>query len=156
MNHAGQAMGEPINIGLDFGSLGCRAAYVPGDEALPLPATERWSAPEQWLTCEREPSSVLGVQFPSLKNLLGMETPKPGDAVTAPVATVRGMLVDLRRVTEELTGRPPGQLVIAVPALYSSARRTALREIALSTGFADVHLLNDGMAAVIMHLRRSQ
>src|SRR5690242_11417358 len=142
MNHTGRAMGEPINIGLDFGSMACRAACMIGDDVFPLPAMEKWSGPGQWLTCEREPSSILGVQFPSIKNLLGMETPKQGDAETKPVATVKGVLLDLRRITEEQTGRPPGQLVIAVPALYSSSRRTALREIALSTGFADVHLLN--------------
>jgi actin-like ATPase involved in cell morphogenesis len=148
-------MAEPVNVGLDFGSIGCRAMYVANGETVSLPAGKDWANPEHWLVCELASASLLGVRFPSLKSLLGIREPTPGSGSRSPSAAVRQMLIELRSAAQQHTGQATGQVVIAVPALYSSARRTTLRELALTTGFSDVHLLNDGTAAVIGSAGRS-
>jgi molecular chaperone DnaK (HSP70) len=148
-------MAELINIGLDFGSVGWRAAYVAGEEVVPVPLSG-WENPAQWLMCEPAPTSVLGVHFPSLKSRLGMESLQSGNMGINAAATVQERFDILRRLVVEQTKQPIGQLVLAVPALYSASRRATLRDLALTVGFSDVHLLNDAMAAVIGHTQRRQ
>lgn len=139
-------MPEPLSIGLDFGGLGCRAAYQSGGQMVFLLGGDPRLAAAQWLRCERSPSSLIGVRFPSLKSKIGSD----GEAN----ATLRESLAGIRRTAEQISGRPAGRAVVSVPALYPSSKRTALREIAAQAGFAEVHLLNDGMAAVMSHAGR--
>lgn len=149
-------MADPINIGLDFGSLGCRAACVVNNVLLPIPMSARWSDAARWLFCERSPSSVLGVHFPSIKSRVGMEEAEAATGSQSASAVASEMLHELHSLVNEHVGRPAGHLVIAVPALYSAARRAALREIALASSFTDVHLLNDSMAAVVAHTHQRE
>jgi hypothetical protein len=143
-------MAEPMNIGLDFGSLGWRAAYVTGEEITLISANAGWENPARWLLCNASPTLALGVHFPSIKSRLGMEATEPPESMMkSATATVQELLGELCCLVGERTEQPLGQLVIAVPALYSAARRAALRDVALTAGFTDVHLLNDAMAAVI-------
>lgn len=149
-------MADPINIGLDFGSLGCRAACVVNNVVLPIPMSAKWDEPARWLFCERSPSSVLGVHFPSIKSRVGMEDAEAVTGSQSASAIVSEMLNELHSLVNEHVGRPAGHLVIAVPALYSAARRATLRELALAASFTDVHLLNDSMAAVIAHTHQRE
>jgi tetratricopeptide (TPR) repeat protein len=144
-------MPEPLHLGLDLGSLGCRAAYasVAGDPVkLPIPAG--WERSERWLWCRAPDESSLSVEFETAKNLLGVQVSDTGGDSRA-VAAVRRFLTEMRRAAEMHTGRPCGRLAVSVPALYSASRRTALRETALDCGFSDVLLINDSMAAAIAH-----
>jgi len=141
-------MAEPIEIGLDFGSLGCRAACLVNEEIVEVPLESEWSDTGRWLTCELSPDSLLGVQFRTVKSRLGVQDPEAE-------GIVREMLRELRREATRHADRPVTQIVAVVPAMYSSVRRTALRDLALEAGFTDAHLLNDGMAAAIGHAHRN-
>ena len=144
-------MDESVNIGLDFGSLGFRAAYLNGDDPIELQAAGGPDDRARWLIEERAPAAVLGVNFPSVKNRLGRGACENPEEAARIENSVRQELIDLRRLSAEHIGKQPRQLVISVPALYSANRRAALRDLGLSAGFTDVHLLNDSMAAVIGH-----
>ncbi|MEW6733404.1 MAG: Hsp70 family protein [Acidobacteriota bacterium] len=149
-------MAEPINIGLDFGSLGLRAAYIAKEQMVSVVANAGWQDPSQWLLSERVPTTVPGVYFPSLKSRLGILSTAYDVASKRAIETVSKALAELHRLVEEQAGRPAGQLVVTVPALYSATHRVALRDLALTAGFGDVHLLNDSMAAVIGHAHQRE
>ncbi len=149
-------MADPVNIGLDFGSLGFRVAYVVEEEMVSLPCGGGWDDPARWLMSERSPATVLGIHFPGVKSLIGALSAASDKSVEQATETVLKALIELRGLAAEHAGRPASQLVISVPALYSASRRAALRDLALSAGFTDVHLLNDSMAAVIGHAYQSE
>jgi hypothetical protein len=95
--------------------------------------------------------------FPSIKSKIGTgakilvtgETRTPDELVTEEFRSVK------ERV-EAHSSQTVGQVVISVPAGYSSSRRAALRDAALKAGFADAHLLNDSIAAVIDYTDQSK
>ncbi len=145
-------MSEQVHVGLDFGSLGLRAACFSGGRVVALSGEPGWSDPARWLLCERSPDAAPGVRFVPVKSVLGMRAGEPAGAGNGGAAAVRGFVQGLRGMVERECGGTPGQLAIAVPALYSTARRQALREIAQAAGFGRVRLLNDGMAAAIAHM----
>jgi hypothetical protein len=136
-------MPDTINIGLDFGSLGWRAAFAQEDAVTSLPVPPSWDDAAQWLFCERIADTIDGIHFPAVKENLGAA---PGAREIA-----HARFAELYALAGKQTGRQPGHLVVAVPALYPSSNRGILRETALACGFADVHLLNDSMAAAIAH-----
>lgn len=142
-------MASPINIGVDFGSLGWRAAYVTGQQTVVVPSDEQDQLLERRLW--QEPSqSPIGISFPSFKSKLstGARLVMNGDARSAEELATQDLIALSQRITGE-TSQTIGQAVISVPANYSASRRAALREAALKAGFAEVQLLNDSMAAVI-------
>jgi tetratricopeptide (TPR) repeat protein len=142
-------LSEVINIGLDFGSLGCRLACSKDNEISSLPLPTGWTGPARWLFCEPAPASMLGVQFSTIKSRL--ESTKPGESMNNIAATLHGRMLELHDHLQTSTGCSVGQLVIAVPAHYPGFQREELTRLAMRAGFANVHLLNDSMAAVIAH-----
>lgn len=142
-------MSQPLTIGVDFGSTGLRAAW-PGEDGRPVVLPERPGAPWPWILCDRQPGARLGIAFPSLKSRLGAPGATPLDGLPAtPAEVVSEAFRTLKREVEERAARPVTEVVVTVPALYSSAQRTALRGAVLAAGFAEAHLLNDSLAAVI-------
>lgn len=142
---------EMVHIGVDFGSLGLRAACFSGKEVKELIGPAEWHDADRWLACEESRNAYPGVRFTPVKDRLGMEAPSAGAVESTPVMAVREFFEKLRRLVDEQSGRPLGHLAIAVPALYSSARRTALCDCAQTAGFSSVNLVNDGVAAVIAY-----
>src|SRR5689334_14447321 len=142
-------MVSPINIGVDFGSLGWRAAYVAASQTVMVPWEEKDPLLERRLW--QQPSqSQIGTSFPSFKSKLGTgeRLVLNGNARSADELTTEDLTALSQHIAVQ-TSQPIGQAVISVPANYSASRRAALREAALAAGFAEVHLLNDSMAAVI-------
>jgi hypothetical protein len=137
-------LSQASSIGVDFGSTGLRVAYV-GEGGQPIVLPDRPGSPWPCILCEPRARSGggLGISFPSLKSRLGTNG-TPADLVTQ---AFRGV----KRSVEEHASRPVSEVVVTVPALYSAAQRIGLREAVLAAGFADVHLLNDSVAAVIAH-----
>jgi hypothetical protein len=134
-------------IGIDFGSLGWRAAYLDGEQVVTV-RPEGAGLPPGWLLCERSEANGVGVAFASVKARLGQGA-TPGDGGPLADQLVVGCFGEIRAAVEARAGRPVGQAVVAVPARYSASRRAALREAGLRAGFAEIHLLNDSMAAVM-------
>jgi tetratricopeptide (TPR) repeat protein len=140
---------QTLTIGVDFGSTGLRVAWL-GDVGRPEALPGRPGAPWPWILCERQPGARLGIAFPSLKSRLGAHGVTPLDGLPAtPEEVVTEAFRAAKRGVEEHTSRPVAEVVVTVPALYSSAQRTALRGAVLAAGFAEAHLLNDSLAAVI-------
>jgi hypothetical protein len=139
------------HCGLDFGSLGMRAALAGSGKPGAVP-WESGNRPEPGtLLCVAEPGDPLGVSFRSLKKLIGVRSAEGESIGEAAEGRVLAALQDLRTAVEARSGLPAGCLSVAVPALYGSSRRSALRALALSAGFADVQLVSDGMAVAIAH-----
>jgi tetratricopeptide (TPR) repeat protein len=143
-----------VNLGVDFGGTGLRAAYaIPGEPVrfVELPSTH-WP----WLLYEPARSSRLAVAFPSLKSRLGVTASVPIDGrLTSPSSLVTRALEAVRRRVEGEGSMAVGKAVISVPARYTSAQRAALRDAALQAGLAEVQLINDSVAAVIAQASQS-
>lgn len=137
-----------VDIGVDFGGTGLRAAYVGPDGTAQVLALT--SADWPWLLCEPAADGPLPVVFPSLKSKLGLtESVERDGRPVSPADVVAEALGALRaRITQE-TGAEVGQTVISIPARYSSVQRTALTGAASQAGLTDVALVSDSLAAVI-------
>lgn len=137
-----------VDIGVDFGGTGLRAAYVGLDGTAKVLALT--SADWPWLLCEPAADGPLPVVFPSLKSKLGLaESVERDGRPVSPTDVVGEALGALRaRITQE-TGAEVGQTVISIPARYSSVQRTALTTAASQAGLTDVALVSDSLAAVI-------
>jgi hypothetical protein len=130
-----------VGVGVDFGSLGLRAAYATGSgPPVPLPRTamERQS----WILCEPSRRGPSPITFPSLKSKLGTHATVPVDSVVA-------RLGELRREVEDRTSSTVARVVLSVPARYTSSQRRALHEVARQAGFQHIQLISDSIAAAI-------
>jgi tetratricopeptide (TPR) repeat protein len=134
-------------IGVDFGSTALRIAGRDAGGRLELlpGSVDGWPG----ILFEPRPEDPLGIAFPSLKSELGNadavafggRRQKPEELVTAAFRALRGK-------AEERWGSA-GEVVVAVPALYTAAQRAALRQAVLAAGFSEAHLLTDSVAAVL-------
>lgn len=146
-------MSDPLSIGVDFGSTGLRVAYArDGDPPVVLPdgAAGRWP----WLLCEPA-SGRLGVSFPSLKSKLGTDAAvwvnrRPARAADLAAEIFRSV----KQAVETQAAGSVARAVVSVPARYSASQRAALRDAALVARFAEVHLINDTVAAVMASTAR--
>jgi hypothetical protein len=144
-----------VDVGVDFGSTGLRAAYsVPGEPARFVAlADERWP----WLLCVAAPSGPLPMSFPSVKSALGtMRLIRCSGESVEPFAVVVRGLEAARRMVETTAEAGIGKTVISVPARFSPRQRVALRDAANEAGLTDIALINDLVAAVIAHTRGAQ
>jgi actin-like ATPase involved in cell morphogenesis len=141
-------MKDTVSVGVDFGSTGVRAAVLDDTgEAIPVSYVPPPNLP--WLLCQPT-ASGLGMRFPSMKSRLGGgqrlpllgEQRQPGDAAESAFRA-------LRLAVEAQTAKRVDHAVVAVPARYLASQRTALCEAVLAAGFAEAHLINDSMAAVM-------
>jgi actin-like ATPase involved in cell morphogenesis len=141
-------MSQPINVGLDFGSLYYRAAYISDGQIIPVPTADDriWSGNITLLQTGKD------FVFSSLKGQVG----------TGRTATYAGrkeavedIILDgfrgIKRKIEEYAGEEVGQVAIAVPARYSSFRRAEILKIAEKAGFAGGCLINDSTAASLAY-----
>lgn len=146
-------MSTSLHIGLDFGSLGYRAAYMLGNDIVTVPAP-----PEDidWLgmilaqpDAEARP---FGLTFTSLKYYLGIGRPLLLGNATQPTESLVGdSLMKIRGKISTFAGDEADRAVLAVPARYSAFRRAALRQTAQAAGFRQVDLINDCTAAALGH-----
>lgn len=142
-------MSQGLTIGVDFGSTGLRVAY-PGDGGTPVVLPGSTGEPGPGISCARHSKSPLGVAFFALKSRLGQPgAPARGGSPAPAAEIVTRLFRSLKRGVEERTSSAVGEAVVTVPALYSASQRAALRSAVLAAGFAEAHLLNDSVAAVI-------
>ncbi len=137
-----------INLGIDLGSTGLRAAFsAPGEPVrVVTPGETEWP----WLLCEPGKDDALPVYFPSLKSRLGIATVVEADGRRAmPGAVLAQAVVALRDLIAATTPASIGHTVISVPARYFATQRTALLEAAGDAGLLDVSLITDSVAAVL-------
>jgi molecular chaperone DnaK (HSP70) len=148
-------LSEPIDIGLDFGSLRGRLAYLSNAEIITPPMPPDWVDPHCWIFCESVPALMTGMQFATFKGALGIQV-KPHEEREGLTTTLERRFHELKQHLKTQTGCATRQLVIAVPALYPGYQREALHNIATQSGIPKVHLLNDSMAAVIAHTHKRE
>jgi hypothetical protein len=137
-----------INLGIDLGSTGLRAAYSPPGEKARVIATTGAEWP--WWLCEPGTDDSLPVSFASLKSKIGIATAvEAGGKRVAPADVLTQALDELRGRIAASTSATIGQIVISVPARFFSTQRAALLEAAAAAGLQDVSLITDSVAAVI-------
>jgi ElaB/YqjD/DUF883 family membrane-anchored ribosome-binding protein len=147
---------KSVNIGVDLGSTGLRAAYI-GEAGQIVVLTDAIAGRGLWLLCEPSPTNALGMEFPSLKSKLGTAMDIAGDGGQGkPSSLVTDAFRALKKTVETQASKPAGQVVISVPARYYASQRAALREAALQAGFDEAHLISDSIAAVIAYTARSR
>lgn len=132
---------DPVSVGVDFGSIGLRAAYMTGP-GLPVPLSRTATTSRPWILCERSHSDPSAVTFPSLKSKLGTYPAVPADSI---VEAIR----ELRHEVERRTSSTVARVVFSVPARYTSSQRRALQDLARQAGFQHVQLISDSIAAAI-------
>src|SRR5579859_407271 len=142
------SMSQPINVGLDFGSLYYRAAYISEGQIIPVPiADDRiWSGN---ITLQQTGKDFA---FSSLKDQIGTGRTA---AYAGRKESVEDIILDgfraIKHKIEEYAGEEVGQVAIAVPARYSSFRRAEILKIAEKLGFRDTGLINDSTAAALAY-----
>jgi molecular chaperone DnaK len=150
-----------IEIGLDFGSLSYRAAYVAGDEIIPVPMPSEVGDGLTWrglVFMETDPNVMpAGFTFSSLKYQLGGGKPFAWRGATqTPEDVVKDIFANIKRAVETYSGEEIGRAVIAVPAQYSALRRSIVRELGEAAGFGQVDLINDCTGAALGHIHEQE
>ncbi|MEV7871012.1 Hsp70 family protein [Streptomyces sp. NPDC088124] len=139
-----------VNLGLDFGATGLRAAYSVSGRPTGFMALTGADWP--WLLCVPATAGPVPVAFPSLKSMLGDNTPLDvAGRRLRPVEIVARALAQLSRRVLDTTSGTIGQVVISVPTRFGTTQRAALLEAAETAGLTRVSLISDSVAAVIGH-----
>ncbi|MFC9428333.1 Hsp70 family protein [Streptomyces sp. NPDC056987] len=139
-----------VNLGLDFGATGLRAAYSVSGRPTGFMALT--GADRPWLLCVPATAGPVPVAFPSLKSMLGENTRLDvAGQPLRPVEIVARALAQLCRRVLDTTSGTIGQVVISVPARFGTTQRAALLEAAETAGLTRVSLISDSVAAVIGH-----
>ena len=140
-------MSQPISIGLDFGSLKYRAAYVLEGAVIPVPVP---AADRTWVGLIMLQPTQTGLTFSSLKHELGTGQPmshRGGKETVEDI--VRDNFINIKASVEEYAGEDAERVVISVPARYSAFRRSETLKIAKAAGFSKAALINDCAAAAL-------
>ncbi len=142
-----------IQIGLDFGSLGYRAAYLLGAEIITVPIPPANMAWQGMILAQPDPQAQpFGLTFNSLKDYLGEgRQTLLGNTTQSGEEVVRDILLKIRQTITTYAGEDIQRAVLAVPARYSAFRRSALRRVAQEAGFTKTGLINDCAAAALGH-----
>jgi molecular chaperone DnaK (HSP70) len=142
-----------ITIGLDFGSLGYRAAYLLEEEIISVPIPPDAAFWQGLIFVDPDPNELpLGFSFSSLKYQLGTGRQfNWRGGVQLPEDAVGEIFADIKRAVETYAGEEIGRAVIAVPAQYPASRRAIVRGLAEAAGFGRVGLINDCTAAALGH-----
>ncbi|KHD07982.1 hypothetical protein PN36_26710 [Candidatus Thiomargarita nelsonii] len=144
-----------IAIGLDFGSLNYRAAYMLNNEIVSIPKPRDEAGIRTWLgmiLLEPTPNNSLGFTFSNLKYQIGKRYDWKGrNSSLLPEDTVKDIFVNIKRAIEIYAGEEISSAVLAVPALYPASKRAIVRRLAEEAGFGKIDLINDCTAAALAH-----
>jgi len=143
-------MVETVNLGLDFGSIFFRAAYMLDHEVVPVPISrsERvWSG----AIFTAGPQAAKPFLFESLKSKLGSggQMILFGPERATVTERVHELLARFKTHVEDYAGHPIGRVVVAVPGYYPESQRAAVRQVAGAVGFQQVALIDDCQAAAL-------
>ncbi len=137
-----------VDIGVDFGSLHFRAAYMLEGEVVPVPIS-RLEA--DWLgkLFTAGIHAAKPYQSESLKTKLGPqgERFRFGLEQLSVEDRVFEFLTHYKRYLEEYTGKDIGRVVIAVPGFYPRTQRSVIQRLADEVGLSKVVLIDDYEAA---------
>lgn len=140
-------MSQSISIGLDFGSLQYRAAYVFEGAIVPVPVP---AGDRTWIGSVIFQPTQTGITFSSLKYQLGTGQALAFRGVReAAEDVIRDTFLNIKQSVEDYAGESVEQVVISVPARYSAFRRSEVIKIAEAVGFGKATLINDCTAAAI-------
>lgn len=140
-------MSAEISIGLDFGSLKYRAAYILDEAIVPVPTP---AADTTWIGSIMLQPTQTGLTFSSLKYQLGTGEPMSFRGKRETVEdVVKDKFLTIKQSVEEYAGENIGHVVISVPARYSAYRRSETVKIAQAAGFGKVSLINDCTATAL-------
>ena len=142
-----------IAVGLDFGSLGIRTAYMQNEQLLVVPVPLDIELERNLLTREPIAGSSSMVAFSSLKYKLATNQMLQWRGSSYSLEDELDIILTrVCRQIETFAGDSIRRTLIAVPALYTTARREIVRRSARQAGFGEVELVNDGTAATLSYL----
>ncbi len=141
---------EPVDLGLDFGSIFFRAAYMLDHEVVPVPIPDverTWSG----AVFTAGPQATKPFLFESLKSSLNLAEQSILFGLEGKTVTdrVHELLTIFKARVEDYAGCTTRRVVIAVPGYYLESQQATIRRIAGAVGFKQVELISDCQAAAL-------
>ncbi|HEV7377636.1 MAG TPA: Hsp70 family protein [Pyrinomonadaceae bacterium] len=156
-------MTEKIYVGIEFGDVQLRIAYMVNSETLDLPLPLEVSGP-QILFEQNAESSSIGVGFPAVWQKLGtpvsfthialkmgpeLGASKVEQSIESAESMITQTLATIKQNILKVTDKPIGGAVIAVPGMMRQNSRKALLDCARDAGFDEVSLIDRCTAAAL-------
>ena len=142
-------MSQPINVGIEYGDLTIRLAYVADGNLFTVPVPAEAGGPTILYDSYANISSI-GVGFPSLHRLVGTHRNFVlGKGQSTTEAVIERRLQVVRESLLQISGKEPGVTVIAVPSTLSENRREALLGCARRAGWERMTLIDKTTAAAL-------
>src|SRR5829696_8470070 len=160
-------MSDKAYVGIEFGNLELRAAYITNSEPEELPLPIDISSPQILFEPYSETSSI-GVGFPTVSQKLGtqmsfahmslrmnqeLRASKLEQSLETPESMLTRALATINQGLFKVTGKSIGGAVIAVPATMRQNGRKALLDCARNAGFGEVSLIDRCTAAALSYHR---
>ncbi|MFN8472519.1 MAG: Hsp70 family protein [Anaerolineae bacterium] len=151
------------SIGIDLGTVACRAAHLVGDEPRIILNRRQLADTPSCVGVAPSGQVVVGEQADALdtppligvKQMLGSQRRVWfGGVMRTPAELAALLLRALREDAERLLGTPVASAVVSVPAAAGNLQRVALREAAAAAGLRSVRLLNEPTAAALSSISR--
>jgi actin-like ATPase involved in cell morphogenesis len=158
-------MSDKAYVGIEFGDLQLRAAYITDSEPEELPLPIDISGPQILFEPYSE-TSTIGVGFPTVSQKLGthmsfahmslkvnqeFRASKLEQSLETPESMLTRALATINQGVFKVTGKDIGGVVIAVPATMRQNGRKALLDCARNAGLGDVSLIDRCTAAAISY-----
>ncbi len=144
-------MSDQLRVGIDYGDLGFRVAYVEGGQVRILPLPVEITRTSIFFDPHSNISNI-GVGFPSITRNLGTGIPFGlGERTETPEYFVQQGLSAIRQTLAGFSGKPMGPTVLAVPAALSQSKRQVLVGRAQEAGFPAVSLIDRCTAVALGH-----
>jgi actin-like ATPase involved in cell morphogenesis len=160
-------MSDKAYVGIEFGDLELRAAYITDSEPEELPLPIDISSPQILFEPYSE-TSTIGVGFPTVSQKLGtqmsfahmslrmnqeLRASKLEQSLETPESMLTRALATINQGLFKVTGKSIGGAVIAVPATMRQNGRKALLDCARNAGFGEVSLIDRCTAAALSYHR---
>lgn len=143
-----------ITLGVDFGSLASRMAYLHDGEPIIVPSPPHQVGTRGTVFIERHEGAPLGLRFSSLKyRLLDNRAFTFRGSLVYPRDVALRLFTNLKQTAETYSGEDIDGLVVSVPGHLSAATRSIVRQLAQEAGFPRVRLISDGTAAAVAFTR---
>ena len=158
-------MNDKVYVGIDFGDLELRVAYIADSQQQELPLPIDVKGPHMLFDPYSE-TSPIGVAFPTVQQKLGthisfthmsvkmtreLHATRIEQSTETPESMFTRALATINQRVLKVTGKSVGGAVIAVPTMMTQNARRSLLDCARSAGFANVSLVDRCTAAALSY-----
>jgi actin-like ATPase involved in cell morphogenesis len=158
-------MNDKVYVGIDFGDLELRVAYIADSQQLELPLPIDVKGPHM-LFDPYSDTSPIGVAFPTVQQKLGthisfthmsvkmtreLHATRIEQSTETPESMFTRALATINQRVLKVTGKTVGGAVIAVPTVMTQNARRTLLDCAHNAGFTEVNLVDRCTAAALSY-----